>query len=68
MRITTVSLLACALIGKARARYRLAKRAFVLAFDSWKSATSLYRRTRRRMRAFRHEAYRARRAVRQEWR
>ena len=49
-------------------RYHLAMEAYRLAVDSWKAATQAYRRTRRRVRAFRHELYRARRAVRQEWR
>jgi hypothetical protein len=46
----------------------MAKEAYKLAVESWKSATQAYRRTRRRVRAFRHELYRARCAVRQEWR
>lgn len=50
------------------ARYRLARRALAAALQAWADAAQGYRLARRRVRALRHEAYTARRAVRTEWR
>jgi len=48
--------------------YRAARQAYDHSVQAWKDCTEAYRLARRRVRAYRHELYRARREVRQEWR
>ena len=45
------------------ARYRLAKEAYAHAKALWKEQAEVYRLCRRRVRAFRHEVYKARNAA-----
>ena len=49
-------------------RYRLARSAFADALREWKEQGKVYAAVRRRVRAFRHEVYKAREALRDEWR
>ena len=49
-------------------RYRLAKEAYTHAKAMWKDQAEVYRLCRRRVRAFRHEVYEAREALRADWR
>ena len=49
-------------------RYRQAREAYRCAVQIWKDGAAAYRLARRRVRAYRHELYRSRKEVRQEWR
>jgi hypothetical protein len=48
--------------------YRQAREAYRCAVQIWKDGAAAYRLARRRVRAYRHELYRSRKEVRQEWR